>query len=261
MLTAMTPRETWNQLSRWWDDQTGEGDAFHRHLIHPLLDRCLSLTRGSRLLDLACGNGAVARRFASRGVMVTAVDFSETFLEIAKAKGNDPGTIDYRLMDIGRGEELNHLATGSFDAAVCSMALHTLRDIDPLLTTLARVLVPNGRFVCSIVHPYFNSTPCMSIVSEDDFSQEPIRSTRSVRVFDYLTPVGFLARAKPDQPLPHHNYHRPLSALLAGCFAAGFVLHGYHEPSAALLPDDTKSLWKQLPTIPPVLVMSFRLTS
>jgi 2-polyprenyl-3-methyl-5-hydroxy-6-metoxy-1,4-benzoquinol methylase len=255
------PRQAWELISQWWDEQSGEGDPFHTHLIHPFIDRCLPLQPGDTLLDLACGNGSVARRFARRGVLVTAVDFSRGFIDIARAKSHGIAGITFEQLDLTSPEELQRLPATAFKAALCSMALHDMPDIDPLLSALPRVLEPGGRFVCSIVHPYFNSTPRMSLVSEDDFSQPTIVTTHSLRVFDYLTPASFLFRGKQEQPVPHPNYHRPLQAILASCFSVGLLMDGYFEPSAALMPDDVESTWKKIPTIPPVLILSFRLRS
>lgn len=256
---TMDAQSTWEKLSGWWDEAIGEGDTFHQHLIYPFIESSLSLQAGDRLLDLACGNGCLGRRFAANGVLVTGVDFSSTFLEIARRKSERMEGVNYLLLDLTCPDHLAQLPETSFHAVVCSMALHNMHTIEPLVRAVARVIKPGGRFVCSTLHPYFNSTPSMSILKEEDFSQPLIEATHSIRIFDYLQPAAFLARGKQDQPMPHHNFHRPLQSLLQTFFAAGFVMDGYFEPSADLMPTEVQSRWKSLPGISPVLIISFRM--
>ncbi len=45
----------------------------------------------SRLLDLACGTGTAALRFAAQGFRVTGIDGSATMLEVARQKAADEG--------------------------------------------------------------------------------------------------------------------------------------------------------------------------
>ena len=60
-------RETWEQIAGFWDEHFGEGNAFHRALVAPAVERLLALQPGEHVLDAACGNGAFARRMASLG--------------------------------------------------------------------------------------------------------------------------------------------------------------------------------------------------
>ena len=59
----------WEQMAAWYDEKMGdEGDLWHRALIDPTLLQVLGPVAGQRLLDLACGNGYLARRFARLGL-------------------------------------------------------------------------------------------------------------------------------------------------------------------------------------------------
>src|SRR5450755_2328523 len=65
----------WHQMAEWWDEKIGdEGDLWHRTLIDPPLIRLVDKVEGLQLLDLACGNGYLSRRFARQGAIVTGVD-------------------------------------------------------------------------------------------------------------------------------------------------------------------------------------------
>src|SRR5262245_65917978 len=60
----------WEALAGWWDNTTGEADAFHRQLVIPATDRLLAVQPGERVLDVACGNGGYARHLGARGAEV-----------------------------------------------------------------------------------------------------------------------------------------------------------------------------------------------
>src|SRR5215467_15511408 len=77
----------WDQMTDWWDKQLGdEGDLWHRTLIDPPLLHLVGEVEGVRLLDLACGNGYLSRRFARQGAIVTGVDANEPLIERARMR-------------------------------------------------------------------------------------------------------------------------------------------------------------------------------
>ncbi|HEV2359820.1 MAG TPA: hypothetical protein VGZ23_19695 [bacterium] len=57
----------WEAMAAWYDAKQGDdGDLWHRTLIDPALLRVVGPVAGRRLLDLACGNGYLARRRGPR---------------------------------------------------------------------------------------------------------------------------------------------------------------------------------------------------
>ena len=74
----------WDQITYWWDEKQGdEGDLWHRALLDPPLLRLAGDVRGLHVLDLACGNGYLSRRFAREGAIVT-IDAMGTQTKIAQ---------------------------------------------------------------------------------------------------------------------------------------------------------------------------------
>lgn len=204
-----------------------EGNDFFNLLVWPAVERLLQPRAGDRLLDVACGNGLTSRRLANVKASVTAFDFSEAMINLARKRNGQAG-IDYRILDATNREELLELGAISFDGALCNMALMDIADIKPLMDALARLLRPNGRFVFSVVHPCFNNPTTVQMGELED-REGTFVTTYSVKISRYLTPYTQVGLAMPGQPVAHPYFHRPLSALLAPAFEVGFVLDAIEE--------------------------------
>jgi len=117
-------RELWDRKAAFWDERFGEGNEFHRLLIEPATLRLLDIQPEERILDIACGNGALSRRLAGMGAQVLAFDFSSVFLERARARSTAlAGRLTYQMVDATDRDQLLALGEGRFDAAVAGMAL------------------------------------------------------------------------------------------------------------------------------------------
>jgi 2-polyprenyl-3-methyl-5-hydroxy-6-metoxy-1,4-benzoquinol methylase len=244
----------WDENAAEWDRASGEaGTTMQRTLIAPATERLLNVQPGQRVLDIACGNGAFARRLATLGASVVASDFSTALLEKARARTTEHADrIDYRLADATDEAALLSLGEGaSFDAAVCTMGLMDMSAIEPLFRALAKMLKPGGAFVFSVMHPCFNGDSTLMV--EDYYGQE----TMSVKVHHYLMPVVMKGKAVTAQPALQYYFFRPLSVLFKAGFEAGFVLDGLEEPAFPPT-DDLRPNWGSFSDIPPVLVARMR---
>ena len=217
--------------ARFWDDYMKEGNRHSKELIWPAQEGLLGLRRCEEVLEIACRNGNFARRMARAGAKVVASDVSEVFVELAKARTvEDADLIYYRVLDATDSAQLLALGERRFDAAVCSMALMDMAEIGPLAAALPRLLKPRGRFVFSIIHPSFDSPTTTKVTEWHEGADGVSVATHSIKVKDYSTPFAAKGTAIRGEPEPHWYFHRPLRALLAPFFVAGFVLDGIEEP-------------------------------
>ncbi|QIE54566.1 methyltransferase domain-containing protein [Pikeienuella piscinae] len=92
---------------------------------------------GERILDLGCGDGALAKALADHGCEMVGVDSSADMAARARARG-----VDARVMD---GHALNF--DGEFDAVFSNAALHWMTRPDAVFAGVAQALKPGGRFV------------------------------------------------------------------------------------------------------------------
>jgi len=259
--------EAWEKKAAFWNEMMGEGNAFQRVLIGPATERLLRVLPGETVLDVACGNGVFSRRLAELGARVVAVDFSEKFVELARARTEEAGygdAVEYLVADATDEKRMLALGEERFDAVVCNMALMDMPVIDPLMRALRRLLEPRGRFVFSVQHPAFNSNAVRLALEVED-REGTLVETYSVRVTGYLQVPPGKGAGMPGEPVAHPYFHRPLSELFGTCFRAGFAVDGLEEPSFAKPEDGSRSAakslsWEDLVGIPPVLVVRTRPT-
>lgn len=254
-------RQLWDNKADFWDSLHGdEGNRFHRTLISPSVERLLELREGERVLDVACGNGTMARRLAALGGQVTATDFSAALIERAQARAQHAGTpIDYRVVDATDEAALIALGEGAFDAITCTMALMDMPTVAPLFRAVRRLLAKGGRFVFATSHPSFNSSNPVFYAEMADTGGQLI-TTRGVKISAYLDVPPVKGVGAPNEPNPHYYYHRPLHELLGEAFAAGLVMDGLVEAAFPRQePEASRSLsWVNLWQIPPVLAGRLR---
>jgi 2-polyprenyl-3-methyl-5-hydroxy-6-metoxy-1,4-benzoquinol methylase len=137
-----------------WSAQGGAGPEAYQSFLVPamfapfaelLLDE-VELAAGARVLDVACGTGALsraaARRVGSTGA-VTGVDLSEPMLAVAREQPAEPGAapIEYRQ------SSAEELAPGDarFDFAICQQGLQFFSDKLAALRAMRAALAPGGR--------------------------------------------------------------------------------------------------------------------
>ena len=135
---------------------SGEGASNYDRYLGPVLFEPYARDLVSRLpgygpvsnvLEIACGTGRVTRhlrRYFKSPVKLTASDFSNDMLDMAKSVVADP-SIDFRLED---AQDLS-FADNSFDLVVCYFGLMFLADKLKGINEALRVLKPGGRFIFS----------------------------------------------------------------------------------------------------------------
>lgn len=111
-----------------------------------LLD-ALEPASGARLLDLACGTGAVARPALGRvGLVGHVVGLDVDADGIAVARASSPEAIEYVL---GSAVDLP-FESASFDAVACQQGLQFFEDRARALAEVRRVLAGGGRLAASV---------------------------------------------------------------------------------------------------------------
>jgi 2-polyprenyl-3-methyl-5-hydroxy-6-metoxy-1,4-benzoquinol methylase len=256
-------RAAWNANAAFWDARMGDtGNDFVNQLVWPAAQRLLNLQPAEHVLDIGCGNGLYSRRLAALGAHVVAFDFAEAMVEQARRYPTEHAApIAYHVLDATDETALLALGEGQFDAALSTMVLMDMAEIDPLFRALARLLRPGERFVFSVTHPCFNQPRAVHMAEMEDVGGELI-TTYAVKIRGYMTPSIAAGAAIAGQPTPQLYFDRPLHLLLGAGFAAGFVVDALEE--RAFAPENQPGRnplgWNgNFSEIPPVLVVRMRL--
>jgi SAM-dependent methyltransferase len=179
---------------------------------------------GRRILDVGCGAGPLLAALRDRGALVTGIEPSAKMLELARARLGEEVT----LYQGGLGGPALPFPDAAFDDAIACLVLHYLEDWRAPLAELRRVLVPGGRLIVAVNHPWVYKLvkPEGDYFATEPWSDENTFSGQSV-VLRY--------------------WHRPLHAMTAEFTAAGFRIAVVSEPPPA---PGARELFPELATFP-----------
>lgn len=137
-------RDYWSERSKTFDLAFG-----HRIPPGPELDAWAEAarqhlgTKPLRVLELACGTGEVTNVLLSLGHEVTALDFSEHMLAVARRKHAGNPKARFILADAENTMEPD----GDYDAVVCRHLVWTLTDPERAFSDWYRVLRSGGKLL------------------------------------------------------------------------------------------------------------------
>lgn len=171
----------------------------------PGLRALLPPLAGRRVLDAGCGGGRTSAWLVEAGAEVVGIDVSPELLRLARER---LPAASFVLADLA---EPLPFADSSFDLVVSSLVMHYLRDWEPPLRELRRVLRPDGVLVLSTHHPAMDAELAGSV---DYFATELLR--------DVWTVGGREREVR--------FWHRPLSRMFREIADAGFRVDALSEP-------------------------------
>jgi ubiquinone/menaquinone biosynthesis C-methylase UbiE len=140
-----------------WQLARGAPELYERHLVPAitlpwavdLVDR-VGVSRGDRVLDLACGTGVVARTAAprvERAGRVVALDVNVGMIEVARSLAPASG----QLIEWCEGSALAlPFDDGEFQVVLCQLGLQFFPDRPRAVREIRRVLGPRGRVGASV---------------------------------------------------------------------------------------------------------------
>lgn len=201
----------YDQMADFYEERAG------KNVSDPATVALLDLTgdvRGLRVLEVACGQGRVARELARRGAALTGVDISGVLLARARAyEAAESLGIGYVHADVTAP---GVLAGRMFDGVVCNYGLSDIDDLEGLIANVARWLRPGGWFVFSLLHP------CFPGWDSDAPSSWPPDHGYYHEGWWLATNTGFRGRVGAT--------HRMISTYLNSLTAHGLVLDRVTEP-------------------------------
>ncbi|MCI4346322.1 MAG: class I SAM-dependent methyltransferase [Thermoplasmata archaeon] len=224
----MAGEAEWESLAEYYDEKMGEaGDLWHRTLIDPgLFELIGELPKGTRVLDLGCGNGYISRILARAGASVVGVDRGRRILELARGReAKDPLGVTYLQAD---AVHIAGIGSGSVEVVVANMSLMDIAEGAGALREIGRVLRPGGRLVASIAHPCFDTGRAGWAVERFEFTTTIYRKVTAYREVAESTGPW---RLKDGTTLRTPFYHRPLSWYAEELLNSGLLIRRLREPT------------------------------
>lgn len=217
---------SWQKVAPWYNKITrgGEGHYYHQHVVIPgvlrLLDlKAYGLEHKANLLDLACGNGVLAKSLP-KNVKYTGVDLSESLVKYAKIDDKN-----YNHKYVVGDVTLPQIFHETFTHAAIILALQNISEPEKVLTNASNNLVQGGKLVIVLNHPMFR------IPRQSSWGIDEERKIQYRRVDKYMSPMEIPIRMNPSDPMSEQtmSYHFPISDYSKMLKDAGFVIELIEE--------------------------------
>lgn len=220
-VAVMKKDTSWGKVAEWYNEYLEETeDSYQRQVILPNLLRLLDIKKGSRLLDIACGQGFFSREFAKAGAAVVGADLARDL--ILKAQELSPNSIEYH---VAPAHKLTFAKDATYDVATVVLAIQNIENIAEVFAEAARVLKPGGRLVLVMMHPAFRIPQGASWGWDEENKVQYRRVDRylSQSRAELVVHPGKKASAKTI------SYHRSLQDFSKALFKAGFAVTRLEE--------------------------------
>jgi len=211
---------SWGTVATWYDKHLENPDTYHEKVILPNLLRLVDPQKGDHILDLATGQGFIARAFAEKGASVIGLDISLELIALAKKKGG--ANVTYH---VGSADDLSLFTDEKFNKAIVVLAIQNIEHVRAVLAEASRVLEDGGTLHLVMNHPTFR-VPKRSGWGYDEKEKVQFR-----RVDQYLSESREDIDMHPgmkDSPQTV-SFHRSLQYYMKALFKAGFVIDRFEE--------------------------------
>jgi ubiquinone/menaquinone biosynthesis C-methylase UbiE len=136
----------YDEFAEKFSDIHDEGDNNNRDNRKIFYDQIDFMRSGTKLLDLACGDGLDLAYYKTLGAEIFGLDASEKLVEIARKQ--NPGA-DIR---IGLFETIP-FEDSYFDVVLSKYAIQTSKDMRSVFSEIHRILKPGGTMMYLVTHP------------------------------------------------------------------------------------------------------------
>lgn len=212
----MTKPTDWENVEKWYGSLVGkEGHYYHQHVILPKLLPLLKLDAQTKLLDLACGQGVLARHLPKEATY-QGIDLSKSL--ITQAKKSKKSRHTFTQADICKPLPIKDK---DFTHATVILAIQNVAHPEKVLINAATHLREGGILALVLNHP------CFRIPRQSHWGVDSEKKLQYRRIDRYLTPLKIPIQAHPSQKhesAKTWSFHRPLSEYSRLLADAGFSI-------------------------------------
>ncbi len=215
----MKNNTSWNEVADWYDTLLKEDNTYQSQVILPNTLRLLSIKKGAKILDLACGQGFFAHAFLKEGGDVVGVDISSNLIKAAQK--NVPGVKFFA----SPAHKLSMIPDNSLDSVAVILALQNILNISEVFNEVHKKLKKGGKFLIVLNHPAFRN-PGASSWGFDEQQKKQYR-----RLDSYMTESKREIDMHPGstEKITTVSFHRPLQVWFKTLANAGFQISRLEE--------------------------------
>lgn len=202
-------------MAPWYNKLAGSaGHYYHQHVVIPGVLRLLDLKPGSKLLDLACGNGVLGKAVPG-GISYTGIDIAPSLISEAKKTDRNQNH-KYLVEDISK--TLSVPADYTHGAIV--LALQNTSNPEDALKSVSSRLLEGSSFIVVLNHPAFR------IPRQSSWEIDETKKTQYRRVDRYMTPLEIPINMNPGDRASQltMSYHYPIGSYSKMLKDAGFTI-------------------------------------
>jgi ubiquinone/menaquinone biosynthesis C-methylase UbiE len=203
---------SWNSVGDWYDSMLRGEDTYQNKVILPNVLRLAAIKQGTKVLDLACGQGFFSRAFVDLGASVIGADLSSKL--IASAKKNVPQGKFF----VSHAHKLAFVPDRSLDLATIILAAQNIENISEVFKEVNKKLKKGGKLLLVLNHPAFRN-PGSTSWGFDESAKKQYR-----RVDSYMTESKRETDMHPGarEKTTTVSFHRPLQVWFKTLANAGF---------------------------------------
>ena len=199
-------RETWDRLAEGWNDDPAEvrkqKDKQCDDVTEFFVERGI-LTKDSEVVDIGCGAGTYAVRFAQKAKSVTCTDISPKMLDICKKTADEAGISNVKCIECDFLEYDASAWADRFDLVFTSLtpAMSGAKSVEKV-NGISRGWCFNNSFV-------YRKDNIRNAVMKDVFGKEPTNKWGNSSVyclFNILWHMGFLPELKYYKEIIEYDY-------------------------------------------------------
>lgn len=210
---AKQQKTSWETSAKWYDEAVGEkGHYYHEHVILPNLFKLMELNKNSKILDLACGQGILARHLPA-GASYLGIDIAPSLIKAAKERTKH----SFLVKDVTKKLEL---PSADFTHATIILALQNIAQPLAVLSNAALHLAPKGKLFIVLNHPSFR------IPRQSSWGIDEAKRLQYRRVDSYLSSLKIPIQTHPGKgdEVQTLSFHHPLMSFTKWLKEAGFVI-------------------------------------
>jgi ubiquinone/menaquinone biosynthesis C-methylase UbiE len=219
---------SWNKVAPWYSKIVGkEGHYYHEHVVIPGVLRLLNLKNEDTLVDLACGQGILARKIPKIKKYL-GLDLAKELIKEAKDRNHD-NNHEFMVCDLSK---LLRDREEKFDKATIILALQNIEQAENIIGNAATYLKKGGQLVIVINHPSFR-IPRQSGWRIDEENKQQQRFINR-----YLSPLKIPIDMNPSEKNREQNkkitwsFHHSLQDYSQMLFKVGFMIEKIEEWSS-----------------------------